>query len=142
MEKKMFHEGLVLETEQGPFLIGKKCPQCGYIQFPNGKICEKCLCDTLEDMPVGQRGKIFSYTTTYGRVSKMRSPFACGYIELPEGLRVFAPLRMEEGRDFEIGQDVELEIAELWEETETQEDGTETPVSVTGYQYRIAGGAT
>lgn len=74
MERKMFHDGLVTDTEQGPSLIGKECPQCGYIQFPNGKICEKCGCDRLEDIPVGRTGTPFSYTTTYSPVQKLKPP--------------------------------------------------------------------
>lgn len=132
MERKMFHDGLVTDTEQGPSLIGKECPQCGYIQFPNGKICEKCGCDRLEDIPVGRTGTPFSYTTTYSPVQKLKPPFACGYVELPEGLHVFAPLRYEDAEAFEIGKTVELEIADLWQENDAV---------ITGYRYRLADSA-
>ncbi len=128
-DKKHFHENLFLETEQGPFLIGKKCRKCGNVQFPQKNFCEKCLSKDIEDVSIGQRGKLFSYTTTYGKAANFDSPFSTGYIELPEGLRIFAPLRTEENQSFKTGAEMELEIAELWEE-----DG----VAVTGYRYKLA----
>lgn len=129
MEKMMFHENLVRESGLGAYLIGKQCRKCGNIVFPTGKFCTDCLCEEMDEALFGQTGKLFSFTTTYGPVAKMKPPFAVGYIETPEGVRVFAPLRIEEGKPFEVGMDMVLEVAELWEE-----DG----VSFTGYQYKIA----
>lgn len=128
MEKKVFHEGLIAETEQGPFLIGKKCCQCGRIQFPHGKLCTNCLCKDSEDVLIGQKGILFSFTTTYGATATIQPPFAVGYITTEEGLRIFAPLRMEEDKPFFIGAKMELEIADLWTEGET---------IVTGYRYKM-----
>ena len=129
MERELFHDGLVHEGADGPSLIGKKCCACGRIIFPNGKVCPVCNGKETEDVLMGRTGKLFSFTTTYGPVAKMKPPIAVGYIETPEGVRVFAPLRIEEGKPFEIGMDMVLEVADLWEE-----DG----VIKTGYQYRIA----
>lgn len=129
MKKMMFHEGLVCESGLGTYLIGKKCRKCGNIVFPTGKFCTDCLSEEMDEALFGQTGTLFSFTTTYGPVAKMKPPFAVGYIETPEGVRVFAPLRLEENRPFRIGMKMALEVAELW-----NEDG----VSYTGYQYRIA----
>lgn len=129
MEQRAFHEGLFTQTEQGAFLIGKKCSQCGKIRFPHGKLCTSCLSQDSEDVLIAQRGTLFSYTTTYGPTATIQPPFAVGYITTEEGLRIFAPLRMEEDKPFAIGAEMELELAELWTEGDT---------SVTGYRYRLA----
>lgn len=128
-EKKFFHANLFLQTDQGPFLVGKKCCECGYIQFPQKNFCEKCLSREVEDICIGQRGTLFSFTTTYGKSARIEPPFSTGYIQLPEGVRVFAPLRTEESKNLKIGAEMELEIADLWEE-----DG----LIITGYRYRLA----
>lgn len=129
MERELFRENLVRETEKGTFLVGRKCTSCGKIQFPNSGFCTDCLCEENEEVLIGRKGTLFSHTITNGRVAKLIPPFAVGYIEIPEGLRVFAPLKMEEGKEFSIGMDMELEIGDLWEE-----DG----VIKTGYVYKIA----
>lgn len=129
MEQNVFHEGLIAETEHGPALIGKKCARCGKIQFPGGKLCTDCLCRDTEDVLIGRRGTLFSFTTTYGPTATIQPPFAVGYITTEEGLRVFAPLRMEEGRPFAIGAKVALEVAPLWTEGDT---------AVTGYRYYLS----
>ena len=131
MEHNYFHEGLIREDAEGAVLIGRRCRSCGRILFPVGQFCPDCLCRELDEVPFGRTGTLFSYTTTYGPAAKLRWPFSVGYIDTPEGVRVFAPLRMEEGRPFAIGQAVTLEIAELWDENGE---------GVYGYQYRIAEG--
>ena len=128
-EKKMFHEDLFVETEQGIFLIAKKCSECGNIQFPQKGFCQKCLNEQLDDVLIGQKGTLFSFTTTFGKFSNMTGPFDVGYIELPEGIRVFAPIRKEETEEYAIGMEMELEEADLWEEEDTV---------ITGYRYRTA----
>lgn len=130
MVKELFHDGLVSEGADGPSLIGKKCRACGRILFPNGQVCPDCGGKENDPVLMGRTGRLFSYTITYGPVAKRKPPLAVGYVETPEGVRVFAPLRMEEDKSFTIGMDMELEIADLWEE-----DG----VVKTGYQYKIAG---
>lgn len=129
MDRKMFHDGIVAEGADGPVLIGKKCCRCGKIQFPPAKVCTGCLGTETENIAIGKRGKLFSFTTTYGPTATIQPPFAVGYITTEEGLRIFAPLRMEEGKPFAIGAEMELEIAELWTQGDT---------AISGYRYRLA----
>lgn len=129
MERELFRDHLVRETTDGTFLIGKKCKSCGKIQFPNAGLCTDCLCEEHDEVLIGSEGTLFSYTVTNGKVAKLTPPFAVGYIEILEGLRIFAPLKLEKDKDFEIGMKMALEIGDLWEE-----DG----VIKTGYVYRIA----
>lgn len=128
MEEKFFHDELITENEGGVHLIAHRCTKCGNIQYPQKDFCYKCLSDELEEVPAGHTGKLFSYTTTYGKVQKLEGPLSVGYIDIPEGLRIFAPLKTPENAQFFIGADVELETAPLWEE-----DG----ISVIGYRYRL-----
>ena len=128
MEREMFHEDLFGEIDGKVFLLGKQCPKCGNIQFPQKGFCQKCLNENMTDLQIGARGKLFSYTTTYGRVDRRKGPFDVGYIQLEEGIRVFAPIRKEEEQVYQIGQEMELEIVDLWEEDE---------IIKTGYGYKV-----
>ena len=56
------------------------------------------------------------------------APYAIGWIELPEGVRVFSQLKGWEEKPLEVGMDMELEIDKLWEE-ESKE--------VIGYKFRV-----
>ncbi len=129
-EKRMFYPDLFTETENGPRLIAGKCTKCGKIRFPQTGVCPNCLNESSERVYVGEKGKLFSFTTTYGPVAKLEPPFTIGYVDLPEGVRIFAQLELEQDFKYEIGMDMELETADLWEE----EDAV-----VTGYRYRAAG---
>lgn len=130
-EKRVFHDGLIAETEGGTRLIGRKCKKCGKIQFPQKGVCMYCLSDDGEDVLIGEHAKLFSFTTTYSPAANFQPPFTVGYLELPEGVRIFSQIREEEDVSLRIGMDMELELADLWEE----EDAV-----VTGYRYKAARG--
>ena len=117
-----------MQTESGPALRATRCLKCGKIQFPAKTLCTDCLDEESEDIPVGKYAKIFSFTTTYGQVSRMESPVTAAFLELPEGIRVFAPLKKEENIIYEIGTDMELDIDDLWEEENA---------IITGYVYKV-----
>lgn len=125
-ERKMFHEGLIKETEDGVFLRAARCSKCGKIQFPAKDLCTECLSEEKEEQLIGNRGTIYTVTTTYSPVSGFLPPLTIAYVETKEGLRVFAPLKTEE-EPYEIGMEVELSIADLWEEKDAV---------VTGYRYQ------
>jgi len=55
------------------------------------------------------------------------APFYAGWVNAQEGVRVFAPLVIEEEAQLTIGMKMELLVAELWQEGSR---------SVVGYKYR------
>ncbi len=40
-------------------------------------------------------------------------PHAMGYVAFPEGVRVFAPLKIIEGKPFDVGMEMEVVIEKL-----------------------------
>jgi uncharacterized OB-fold protein len=58
---------------------------------------------------------------------RFEAPFYAGWVNAREGVRVFAPLVIEEEAQLIIGMKMELLVAELWREGEK---------SVVGYKYR------
>lgn len=128
-KREMFQPNLFCETKNGPRLIALQCRDCGSIQFPQKGCCKNCSSRDLKEVEIGERGTLYSFTTNYGKLGRWKAPFTNGWIDLPEGVRLFAPLRQEEQEELAIGKEVELEIADLW----TEEDGT----IKTGYRYHL-----
>ena len=48
-----------------------------------------------------------------------------------EGIRVFTPLEMEEGKPFTVGMEMEIRVGTLWEEEDKE---------VVGFKFAVAGG--
>jgi len=128
-EKIPFREGTFMEDAEGGRLVGNKCKSCGQIFFPKVQPCLNCFNQELEDVNLSRQGKLYSFTTAYMPASHFQPPYTVGYVNLPEGIRVFAPLKEAEGQPFQVGMTMKLVIEELW-----QEDGR----SVVGYKFTPA----
>jgi uncharacterized OB-fold protein len=118
-------EGLWTSDEK-PQLIGSQCTHCGEVFFPkreNG-LCSYCQSSNLKEIKLSSKGKIYSYTVVMQRPPvyyKAEVPYAIGFVELPEGIRVetlFTGCHLD---DLRVGMEVEMLIDKLHEE----EDGTE-----------------
>ncbi len=115
MGKIPIREGLFTGGVDGD-LLGLRCKACNHILPPLTKVCLYCYSEDLERVPLSRSGKLHSYTTVYQPHRHFNVPFAIGFIDLPEGIRIFSPLKVKEGRPFRVGMDVELVIEKLWDE--------------------------
>lgn len=118
-----------------PRLIGTACQKCSEIAFPikeNG-ICTCCQSPDTEDVYLSREGIIHSFTVVMMRPPGFYRgdvPYAVGYVELPEGLRIetlFADCELD---DLYIGMPVELVIETL----HTEENGDD----ILTYKFRPA----
>ncbi len=114
-ERVPIREGTFREEAEGGVLLANNCASCGQIFFPKAKLCLACLHEELEEAPLSREGKLYSYTIAHMPSSFFAPPHAMGYVDFPEGLRVFAPLKMIDGKPFEVGMDMEVVIEKLWE---------------------------
>ena len=131
-EKVWIREGIVAEGPEGDTLAGNQCKACGQVFFPKAeKVCLNCLEGPLEDLPLSRKGKLCSYTVVHMRASGFQPPYAVGFVDLPEGVRVFAPLEMEEGKPFKVGMEMEVRVGTLWEEEDKE---------ILGFKFASAGG--
>ena len=126
-ERILIREGAFIESPEGGILLANKCKSCGQIFFPKAVVCLSCLNENMEELRLSRRGKLYSYTI--GRMPSMHfePPYAIGYVDMPEGVRIFTPLKMMEDKPFSIGMDMEVVIEKLW-----QEDDNE----VIGYKFK------
>jgi len=122
-----FWEGIFEEDALGDRLLGNKCKSCGKIYFPKAQFCFNCFDKGMEEVGLSRRGKLYSYTIGRMASTHFQPPYTVGLIDLPEGVRVFAPLIMTEDKTYTIGMEMELVIEELWRENHNQ---------IIGYKFK------
>lgn len=120
-------EGAFVEGPEGGILLANKCKSCGQVFFPKAVFCLTCFNEDVEELKLSRKGKLYSYTIGRMASSHFQPPYAIGYVDMPEGVRIFAPLKMTADKPFAIGMDVEVLIEKLW-----QEDDNE----IIGYKFK------
>nr|MDO8135488.1 OB-fold domain-containing protein [Candidatus Njordarchaeum guaymaensis] len=113
-EAKEFVDGAFTKPlSKGSALIGCKCKTCGKVFFPRKKLCTSCLTwDNMEDTALSRRAKIFAWTVShmYGL-----TPLPTGYVDLPEGVRLFAQFTDCEPPEekLKLGMEVEMVVQKM-----------------------------
>ena len=119
--------GLFEQHEDGAHLIGSRCRQCGEVTFPVNPFCPQCCTETTENIPLSQRGVLYSFTIQRFKPPPPYQgpepfvPYGVGMIELPEGLRVTAVLDESDPARLRVGMEMELVIAKFFEDEEGNE---------------------
>ncbi len=123
-------EGLFTKESDKCFLIGNRCESCHQLFFPSRPFCFTCFSDRMETVKFGSKGKLYSFTTSSMPSLHFEPPYTVGWVDLEDGIRVFAPIERSKNQDLAIGMEMELVIDELWQE------GDE---SVVGYKFKPKG---
>jgi uncharacterized OB-fold protein len=122
-----FRDELIEEVNGRWELVGYKCRQCGQIIFPKREVCLNCLSQDLDRLNLSRKGKLYSFTIVHMPSEHFQPPYAIGWIELPEGIRIFSQIRGWQDHPLKTGMDMELAIEKLWDEGEKE---------VIGYTFR------
>ena len=107
-------------------LVGSKCRNCGEVSLGTNSSCPNCAHEDLEPIPLGHKGKLWTYTVIRHRPPGDYKgpdpfvPFAEGLVELPEGIRVLSPLEGDVNK-VKIGMDMELAVHVLYMDEEGNE---------------------
>lgn len=119
-------------------LVGKKCVQCGRINFPPKAVCQYCrAASSFEDVPLSGRGSIYSYTIIAGGGAPpefadeawCKGSYPVVLVDLEEGSRIIAQLINPPEEGISIGMKVEAVFRKIYEE-----EG----VVRYGYKFRLA----
>jgi len=122
----IFHQG-ALEERDGLFVqIGKKCNSCGRTSFPVFAFCPFCSSENGETLPLSKIGTLFSFSVTRVPVGPYKPPIIAGFIDLPEGTRIFGQIHANVD-EIRTGMLLSVETGVIW----TEKNGTE----VIGYYY-------
>ena len=104
------------DPAEPPRLLGSRCPACGEHLFPRRHVCARCLHEGCEDVELGPRGRLWTWTYVhvplFAKKDRSVGSYGVGQVDLPEGPRVQAIL-VGERDDFEIGMELELDLETL-----------------------------
>lgn len=103
-------------TPPGP-LRGSRCPADAVVAYPAAVACPRCGA-AAEPVELSSRGVLWTWTVQryppksppYVPPASGFAPFAVGYVELAEGVRVAAVLDPDPDH-VEIGMELELSVA-------------------------------
>ena len=101
-------------------LIGSKCQSCGEVSLGKRADCPNCAGDKLKTINLSRRGKLWSYTVIRNRPPgdykgpEPFVPFGLGLVELPEGIRVVAPIDFDVDK-LQVGMGLELDVYKLYQ---------------------------
>ena len=113
----------------GGSLLGSRCRECGVTLFPPRQICPRCMKEgILEAVPLSRRGALYTYTVIRQAPPRYPVPYAVGYVDLPEGVRVFAQLEGWDKRELRLGEAMEVCFTTL-RKNEAKEE-------MVGYRFR------
>lgn len=109
-----FHPDLLKVPENGdhPYLLGYRCRSCGNLDFPKTTICLTCWGEEFEVIPLSRKGVLYSFSDIFIGQAGMKTPYAFGYVDLPEKLRILAQLEGEPGT-FKCNDQVELTVGPI-----------------------------
>ena len=104
----------------GRSLTGSRCRDCGTVAFPRARGCQSCGHHSVVDQPLSSRGTVWGFTVQrfapksppYVPPAGGFVPFAVGYVELPEGVKVEAVLDCTDFAELDGGAEVTLVDAE------------------------------
>lgn len=111
--------GETTHTPQAATLKGSECTTCGLVGFPASHHCARCATPTAVPKKLSTEGRVWSYTVQrfppksppYIPPAEGFSPFAMGYVELDEGIRIAGILETEDFDDL-VGARAELTATE------------------------------
>ena len=93
-------------------LIGFRCSDCGVSVFGPATFCQSCTSFAVEQVDLGSRGILYSYTIVRIPPAGWPGPvpYVLGQVDLPAGPQVLAEVIDCEPSDLTIGMPVELAI--------------------------------
>ena len=98
-----------------PTLVGLQCGDCGTKAFPPAMVCPECMSENVDDVTLSGHGSLYTWSVVHVAPSGWKVPYIAGYVDLPEGVRVFAHVVGAEPAMLEMDMDVMLTTAVLGE---------------------------
>ena len=102
-------------TLPAPALRGSRCTGCGNVAFPVAVGCQRCGSGEVAPLDLARQGTVWAHTVQrfapksppYVPPAEGFVPFAVGYVELPDGVKVEAVLECSDPAEL-AGADVTL----------------------------------
>jgi len=117
-------------------LHGSRCVRCGGVAFPAHKACPSCGAEGGQDaVLLSPTGTLYSFSEIHVAPKGFATPYAVGYVDLPEGVRLFGQI---EGRaaELRIGQQVAVVLGPVRAEAASARGGAGGVRTVISYKFK------
>jgi len=94
-------------------LAGGRCTDCSNETFPRAPVCCQCMSENIVAQAMPRTGTLYAFSTVHVAAKKWKKPMCVGYVDLPNGARVFTHL---EGNTLAIGDAVEVGMGVVGED--------------------------
>lgn len=117
----------VLYQEEMPYwdaarrkeLVLQKCRDCGFVWYPIGPVCRRCLSENFDWRPMSGRGLVSSYVVYHKAWApwlESQVPYVVAQVQLEEGPRLTTNLLGVGPSEVEVGMPVEVAFERITEE--------------------------
>jgi len=93
-------------------LTGSQCKDCGFKLFPPTEVCPECLSRNMSPLHISTKGKLYCYTKVHVAPPSWVAPYLIGYVDMPEGVRVFGKIEVDREKDLRIDMPVVVNFSE------------------------------
>ena len=91
-------------------LHGSKCAHCGVVAFPPHPMCPSCGAERGQDtVELSGVGTLYTFCEIHIAPKGFATPYAVGYVDLPEGVRLFGQIDAK-ASELKIGQQVAVTL--------------------------------
>ena len=115
LEAALNIDGSAVAREPGGavHLVGSECRDCGARVFPPTPVCPGCMSENMAPLNLSRRGILYSWSVVHAAPRGWTLPFVAGYVDLPEGVRVFAHIVGGDPKALRFDMPVETTLAVL-----------------------------
>jgi uncharacterized protein len=95
-------------------LVGGQCKKCGQNYFPSREICPKCFAEgEMKKIKLSSHGKLYSYSIVQVAPKRFMPPYALGYVDFSEGVRVLGQLTTTDPARLKLDMQVQTELGRI-----------------------------
>jgi uncharacterized OB-fold protein len=110
---KLSDQPYLASSQDGePQLLAGECEDCGKHVFPPPAVCPFCMGERIRTVPISRRGKLYSYSYLPQGLPLFDSSYYVAFIDMPEGVRIFAQLADVDPGSLACDMAVELRASE------------------------------
>lgn len=116
--RKFIEEAWFRDSGEEIVMVGSKCETCNKVFFPKKEVCPDCFGDELKEVALSKRGRLHSYAISIMGLPDIEKPYVIGFIDLPEGIKIFSILTDCQPWDevLKIGMEMEMLIGKIRED--------------------------
>lgn len=94
-------------------LMATQCNDCNKRVFPPTDVCPECMSENIAPLSLSARGTLYSWSVVHAAPRGWTLPFVAAYVDLPEGVRVFAHMVDVDPADLEMDMPMAVCVANL-----------------------------